>query len=262
MVGADGFRSQIRRRLFPDTQPVYAGYPAWRGIIEEALVADAAPVDGTVNTVCLRHAHSLFYLVPGRNGTLAPGHRRLNWLIYDGGAPADLMARRVDGKTAVSSVEGLAPGQLQQPHLDYLYEVVGAQLPPWFRQVIVSTPDPYAQAVYDLTLPAYVQGRVCLVGDASTIARPHTGSGATKAIEDALALADALRSETSVDSALAKFDAEWCTAGNALVRLGKDLGRQQVTAAPDWTTLDEQGFAEWIHAGASARTYMFRAGAS
>ncbi|GHO59957.1 FAD-dependent monooxygenase [Ktedonobacter robiniae] len=32
VIGADGIRSQVRRLLFPQSQPRYAGYTAWRGI--------------------------------------------------------------------------------------------------------------------------------------------------------------------------------------------------------------------------------------
>ena len=33
---------------------------------------------------------------------------------------------------------------------------------------------------------AYVKDRVLVVGDAGAVSRPHTGSGATKALQDAL----------------------------------------------------------------------------
>ena len=44
------------------------------------------------------------------------------------------------------------------------------------------------QPVYDLVPARVAAGRCFLVGDAGSVARPHTGLGATKAIQDAIAL--------------------------------------------------------------------------
>ena len=35
MVGADGFRSNVRAEVLPEVKPVYAGYIAWRGLVDE-----------------------------------------------------------------------------------------------------------------------------------------------------------------------------------------------------------------------------------
>jgi 2-polyprenyl-6-methoxyphenol hydroxylase-like FAD-dependent oxidoreductase len=113
------------------------------------------------------------------------------------------------------------------------------------------------QNIYDLALDRYVRGRVCLIGDAATIARPHTGSGAAKAMQDALALADALSTGGSLEDGLRSFQEQRAPAGNGLVRLGQDLGQEQVLGAPDWRQLDHAGFDQLLNAGASSRTYMF-----
>ena len=43
LVGADGLHSSVRARVFPaDPAPRYAGYVAWRGVIEESAVPPAA----------------------------------------------------------------------------------------------------------------------------------------------------------------------------------------------------------------------------
>src|SRR5690606_18931782 len=35
LIGADGIRSIARAQYMPDSHPVYAGYVAWRGLVEE-----------------------------------------------------------------------------------------------------------------------------------------------------------------------------------------------------------------------------------
>lgn len=44
IVGADGVGSVIRSHLFPDSNPAYAGYVAWRGVFPETL-APAAVIE-------------------------------------------------------------------------------------------------------------------------------------------------------------------------------------------------------------------------
>ena len=39
LIGADGMRSVVRRALFPEVQPQYVGYLAWRGMLEERHAA-------------------------------------------------------------------------------------------------------------------------------------------------------------------------------------------------------------------------------
>lgn len=42
LIGADGVRSTVRRQMFPDVDLIYAGYIAWRGMVEEAALTPFA----------------------------------------------------------------------------------------------------------------------------------------------------------------------------------------------------------------------------
>ena len=39
LIGADGVQSTVRRQLLPDVSPRYAGYVAWRGVVDERDIA-------------------------------------------------------------------------------------------------------------------------------------------------------------------------------------------------------------------------------
>jgi 2-polyprenyl-6-methoxyphenol hydroxylase-like FAD-dependent oxidoreductase len=67
-------------------------------------------------------------------------------------------------------------------------------------------------------------GRVALIGDAAFVARPHVGAGTAKAADDAKSLANTLREEPGVGSALARFEAERLAMGHRLVEQARHLG--------------------------------------
>ena len=84
LVAADGSHSLVRSMLFPDIKPRYAEYVAWRGVVAES---EAGPellktfVDHFTFQQ-LPHSHILCYLIPGAEGQIEPGARRLNWVWY------------------------------------------------------------------------------------------------------------------------------------------------------------------------------------
>ena len=45
LVGADGFRSNVRAEVLPEVKPVYAGYIAWRGLVDESALPPAVHAD-------------------------------------------------------------------------------------------------------------------------------------------------------------------------------------------------------------------------
>ena len=69
-----------------------------------------------------------------------------------------------------------------------------------------------------------MSGRVALVGDAASNARPHMGFGVTKAACDAEALAEALRDREDIEAGLAAYNRIRQPIGETIVKHSRKLG--------------------------------------
>ncbi len=238
VVGADGYRSRVRSIVAPEATLGYAGYGLWRGDYPaDRLAADQMPELGEdFVAVAYSGGHLVFYQIPDP----ASGGLRQNWALY-GGVPDRLFS---------SDLQPIPRGRLSADAFEYLKGFVAWHLPPaWSRLVRETDLDELSVSpIYDTPVSHYVSGRLLLVGDAGTIARPHTGAGAVKALQDAGALERVCREHGTWEEALAAYDAARLDSGNALVELGKHLGRMRVETPQDWRAMTSEGFESWLHA--------------
>ena len=95
---------------------------------------------------------------------------------------------------------------------------------------------------------AYTSGRIALIGDAGSVTRPHTGSGATKAMQDALTIERLGGEHGNWDDVLAAYDADRTANGASVVALGRRIGRDQVEQTPPWSTMTHGDFEAWTAA--------------
>jgi 2-polyprenyl-6-methoxyphenol hydroxylase-like FAD-dependent oxidoreductase len=92
--------------------------------------------------------------------------------------------------------------------------------------LVAATRQPFLQTIVDVVPKRMVFGRVCLLGDAAFVVRPHT-AGATKAARDAATLARALkRAGGNADAGLSGFEEMQIGFGQRLVDYGVALGRR------------------------------------
>lgn len=226
VVGADGVRSTLRQRLAPETRPQYAGYVAWRGLVDETAL-DARTRDELVPYFAFGlppHEQMIAYPVAGRGHGVAPGQRRFNFVWY---RPADAATTLVDlttDATGRSWPDGIPPPLIRPEVLQAARLAAHEVLAPQFAEVVAKTPDLFFQPIVDLESERLAFGRIALLGDAAFVARPHCGMGVAKAAGDARALVDALAAESDGVAALQRYEAARLPFGRAIVGHARALG--------------------------------------
>ena len=226
LVCADGVSSSARRRLLPDVRVRYAGYVAWRGMQPEAeLDADArARLDDSITYFVYANSHILLYPIPGPDGSVTPGERLINFVWYRnylaGGDLDDLLT----GATGKRHEHSVPPGGARDDHVAEMRAVARARLPELVADVVCSVDRPFVQVICDVEVPRMAFERVCLVGDAAWVVRPHAAAGTAKAAADGWALADALIAHDDVDSALAAWEPAQLALGRQLLDRTRRIG--------------------------------------
>ena len=233
LVAADGSGSFVRRTLLPDVEASYAGYLAWRGLVDEAdMPGEAASVLADRFAFYeYPNSHILDYLVPGENDAVEPGQRRYNWVWYRNASKGRLAELLVDrnGRARTASIP---PGLLSPEAEADMRAAADRFLPPAFRQLVAATREPFFQIIQDLAVPRMAFGRVALLADAAFVPRPHTAASTSKAAENALGLAMELQRHADVPAALKAWEPDQVRIGFNLRRSGMALGERSQSAYP------------------------------
>lgn len=194
VIGADGIHSALRRRLAPDEGP-----PCWRGVMMWRGTTWAPPFLDGRTMVQAGYSQAKFVVYP-IGAPRADGLQLINWI-------ADRRVREpVPGLTAPDRADWSRAGRL-----DDLMPTFGRWRFDWLDVpgLITRAEQMLEWPMVDRDpLPRWQLGRSTLLGDAAHPMVPIGSNGATQAIMDAQALADALSASADLDTALAAYENE------------------------------------------------------
>lgn len=227
LICADGIASTARSILLPGIDPVYAGYVAWRGVARESELSTSAQEqlkDAMLYQVLVR-SHILAYAIPDETGRTDPGQRIINFVWYRNAAPGGEYEELMTDRQGIHRPTTMPPNAIRSSAVEEMHATASTQLAPTLAEVVLASPEPLIQAIFDLEVPHMAFGRVCLLGDAAFGLRPHVAAGQAKACADAWALRDALvRTTGQIDTALADWERRQLALGSSAVEKTRRMG--------------------------------------
>jgi 2-polyprenyl-6-methoxyphenol hydroxylase-like FAD-dependent oxidoreductase len=197
IIGADGYRSVVRRAIWP-ARPFapYGGFLIWRALVEEswlpARLLDQRSLGGG-RSPHPETARLVVYRVPGPNGETSRGKRSITLAWYDASRTQWLRDR---GYLVGEEVSGSVPPTAIDDELRA--ELLALAATRWHgaaREIITSAIE--RGVIFGTPLAEYlperlVAGRLGIVGDAAHVASPMVGAGFSSGLLDGAAFIDAV----------------------------------------------------------------------
>jgi len=218
LVAADGIGSMARNTLIPTSKSVYAGYVAWRGMVRESTLPASVcqRLSDAITYFVYPHSHILVYPIPDHDGRVTNGDRLINFVWYCNYEPGQELTKLLTDKNGLLREVSVPLGLVSESNIASMKAMARANLPTILSDIVQATAEPFVQVIYDVEIDEMAFGRICLLGDAAMVVRPHAAAGTAKAAADGWALAEALEKYDSVSLALEAYQ-------NSQLALAKNL---------------------------------------
>lgn len=230
LVAADGCLSSVRQSILPNHQLRYAGYCAWRGVLDFSGNEESETIRGIRRVYpdlgkCLYfdlgpQTHSVLYELP---------NKRMNWIWYINQPEPELKKNSVTMKVSKETIM-----QMQEDaEKIWVPELVA---------LIKATEEPFVNMIYDSDpLEQIFWDNVVLVGDAAHPSTPHCVRSTNMSILDAAVLGKCLEKWglESLQSALAEYQSTRLPVASNQVLHSRRVGRiKQGLSLPDREPFD------------------------
>ena len=248
VVWADGYQSIGRSLMCPGVDLRYRGYMLWRGLLPEREMDHGDILGSTVPRLSFPTMPGSFvaYFVPGADGSSQGGERLVNWASYIPLPEGELDSFMID-RSGTLRVGTIPPGELHPDQQQRLRTLMAGELPDAFAAVVNKTENTYVQLIYTIRAPRYHLGRMCLIGDAGTVAQPHTGSGVFKGYHNVSSLLDSLARHDDLAIALEEWGTTQVELGDRLLALGEQTEQAFIWNPLDLATADSASAEAWWH---------------
>lgn len=208
LVACDGLRSLVRRKVFPELpEPCYSGLIGTGGV---TWVDGIAPTNGRMNMTFGKKAFFGYLAEPGQP---------VMWFnTYP--ASEGRAGPIADPRAYARFIETLhCDDPLDNAKIMAGVEAIDRHYP-----------------IYDMPeLPHWSKGHVLLMGDAAHAVAPHSGQGASMAIEDGLVLAACFDADDDIEVAFERFVALRQPRTQKVIQIGRAAGSQK--HAQSWLEL-------------------------
>lgn len=213
LIGADGYRSIVRRYLSPDRPFAdYAGYLAWVGKVDEHLLPKKDWKKRQLSSAYFNDSAAgklTTAVMPGKEGGTHPGQRWIGfcWFDYSHNRLLSELGVLKDG-IAQHSLYGEA---IPDPLLEELSQTSQAH---WSKeddailQIAIKDRSLIGTPVNEYIPSLLSKGRIAMIGDAAHTMSPMTGAGFNDTLDDTVAIMDAIKKfPNSIIKALSEYQA-------------------------------------------------------
>lgn len=228
IVFADGYQSMGRSIISASSQSAYAGYVAWRGVIDFELIENKMPFIDNIPYYCFDKGHLIAYPVHHEN------RKKINWVLYE-----KLSFEEVCDLGSTSQADFSVNAK------EHLHHFARLKLPNSIAQMVIKTKLPFMQKIVDVSLEKLVAKNALLHGDASVVLRPHVGNGALLAIQDALLLEEKLNQYDNLYQAIAEWENEVLPKRLATYDLSKRMADALVLKPVLWQGMNSDLMDSW-----------------